>query len=158
MAVIYQASQTTTWATASSVTITKPTGLQEGDLMIAQIAWQYDGGNVTITPLSTWRDLDGTLNQVTQQGSGVGGGLAQAVQYRIADANDVAATNFTWNISSSVTEIGGAIMVVRGQALTTPIPDWGAATVVDSNTPSFANTVTPTVANSLLVMLGTVSE
>lgn len=89
MAVAYESLQTTAWASSASITITKPTGLAVGDLMIGRIY-----GNIstdTPTAPSGWTQL------VVQNISG----RRNIVYHKIANAGDVAATNFTWSWSGA---------------------------------------------------------
>jgi hypothetical protein len=141
MAVAVQSSQSTPFASANSVVITKPSGVVVGDLLIAQIV--IEGGNgVSVTPPSGW-------NAITQVNNG--GEIGVAVFWKIATSTEVAASNFTFTLSTTVRTAGG---MVRIDGHSSGIPIWTSlgASVTNSATPSFANSITPAVANSLIMM------
>lgn len=130
MAATFQSVASTTPANGTSVVITKPTGLSVGDVMIAHI-----GNTASISTLSGWASL---LN-------GNNGSVRFSVQYKIADAGDVAATNFTFSGSSGY--IGGAIYRISGGSIiTSPLTTW-TGTSANLNIG-----VTPS-ANDLLLIL-----
>lgn len=93
MAITYQSIQTAS-GDDNSVTVTKPTSLAEGDLMIAGIVSEYGGaGNASVNTPSGWTkvgDVDVSTNDVNL-----------AVFYKIADSSDVAASNFTFTSAGS---------------------------------------------------------
>lgn len=138
MAVAIQSSSSTAWAGANNVVITKPSGLIVGDLLIAFVFYQ-DGG-ITITPPSGWTTLRTTTD----------GNIAIWSFYKIATSTETAATDFTFGASSSI-EIGGGMVRIDGFP-TSPIWTSAGATTTSTATPSFANTITPAVADSLLIM------
>jgi hypothetical protein len=138
MAATVQSVSTTAFATSSSVTITKPTGVSVGDLLIAQISIVLDTD--TISTLSGWTHV------ISNQPAGP---TKTSIQWKIADSSDAAASNFTFN-ASGVGTIGGAMIRIDG-FVTPPSLNYSAIRVVNNNNPSFANTVTPTAINSLLL-------
>lgn len=156
MAVQFASVQTTNGlsADAGTIVITKPTSLAVGDLMVAHIFYQRAA---TMTPLTGWYNLAGTVDSATTVDDTQA--MKASVQYKVADAGDVAASNFTWTFTVDTTVArGGAIYRIIGQDLDTPIGASNQTLAVGSATPSFAIGITPPVANSLLLMLATSSE
>ena len=143
MAAAVQSSSTTAWASASTVVITKPSGLAVGDLMLGHVGVN----NQTVTAPAGWTTV---INDVF---SGGGDTEREYVFRKIADSTDVAATNFTFTLSGSAT-CAGAMYRIDGFSAGTPIYTFDEAETLDSTTPVIANTVTPLVANSLLILLG----
>lgn len=134
MAVAYQSYNFTARATATSVTITKPSGLAVGDLMIAQIQTNASSGAITVP--SGWTLIDSTTSWRIN------------MYYKVAVSDDVSAADFTWTTANSAV-ISGGIVRITGQNPVQPIF-------------SYSKTVTPadplnipsidTVADSMLLM------
>lgn len=123
-------------AIAAPLVIAKPSGLEVDDMMIACI-----GGE-----LATWTAPSGWTLLLTQNGTG--GNSKAAVYYKIADAADILATDFTWT-DSSTDGIGGIIYRITGADITTPpVVEVDTST---SFTPSYDVTITPE-PNNLLIM------
>lgn len=95
--------QNTAFASGSSTTITKPTGLAEDDLLVAFICQFID--NETLSTPSGWT---ARYNDSTGNGS-------VAIFTKVATSADVAASNFTFS-ASSTTIVGGALFRVTGVA------------------------------------------
>lgn len=98
-----------------SITITKPTGLAVGDIMVAFITDTSSDINDDITGWSEHPSVD------------LGGGNnGMKIYYKIADAGDVAASNFTFLFDDSLgnggssTYMSGVIVAVQG---TSPVID-----------------------------------
>ena len=126
-----------------SIVITKPTGLAEGDFMIACI---YNGDTADTATLTGWTSL-ATLND--------GGNSRFTILYKVASAGDAAASNFAFTtggnvISGTITRITGASFSGADNIVYDLDFDNGAST-----TQTFTGGVTPAVANSLLLMGGT---
>ncbi len=120
--------------TASSV-VTKPVGLAVGDLMVAQVVTE---AGVTITAPSGFTSIRNDTNV-----------FKSTLYSKIADSGDVAATNFTFSFSPSSVNSAG-IVRVTGNAGVLALTAQASASVTNSASPSFANTVTPK-ADSLLL-------
>jgi len=141
LAVAIASSATTVEAGATTITITKPTGLAAGDLMVAAIHSYTIAG--TVTPPSGFTQLDQDTN----------GTFQQTVYWKIADSADAAAANFTWTFQNSNSHVGG-LMRITGHDPQSPITTSASdASVVNDQTPDLAVSVTPTYANSLLLLL-----
>ncbi len=143
MAVAYESSTTVAPTTASSIALTKPSGLAIGDLMVAHLLLTV-GQTVSSAPTGfTFKD---TATDSTSL-------FTSDIYYKTADSGDVAASTFTFTLSGS-SSCGGALLRVSGATSSTSISEYGEANiVVSTTTPSFANTVTPHVASSLLLFM-----
>lgn len=108
--VVETVSATATGSSTSTVTITKPTGLSEGDLMVALLsAYSGDGGQSA----SSYNTKSGwTL------GAGVNddNDIVLSLQWKIADASDVAASNFAFNTNATADNVAGKLLRASGQA------------------------------------------
>lgn len=127
---------------SSSVTITKPTGLTVGDLMVATIAGE---DNAALTTLSGWTALqtDTTIAATV------------SVQYKIADSSDVAASNFTFTNSNSK-NMAGAILRISGHAPTALFSDSGKKVTENTDVGSFSfsgDTISPRTDAELIIVL-----
>lgn len=118
---------------------TKPTGLAVGDMMIAVLTYDTNS-NDDPTAEDGWTLL--YLNET---------GIRNACFYKIADSDDVAATNFTFTYPSGMTGAGGSLMRWSGVGAITA----GSQTRINSSTstPTFTTGVTPSVANSYLIFV-----
>lgn len=123
----YQSSQTSAIAASTSVTITKPTSLAVGDLLVAHLMAQGSSVGAFTVP-SGWAE---DINRVTA--GSVGDDCRLQVLTKVAEAADVAASNFTFTISaadrtggglSRVTNYGkksGSGSVIQEDSVTTPV-------------------------------------
>lgn len=133
---------------STTIVITKPTGLAVGDLMVAHLVRTDNDQNSRTWSLSGWTtavDVQGNDTAISSSG--------MAALYKIADSGDVAASNFTFTISSTADFLAGAIYRISGHSISAPINTSASAFVNNDETPSFGNTVTPTFADCLLLML-----
>lgn len=151
MAAVVESVSTLNWTSKSSgdtFSVTKPTGLAVGDLMVAHIGGVKDSASdFTFGEPSGWTQL------LAQDTGGLNNRARIEVAYKTADASDVAASNFTWTLSSASAWVAGAIYRISG-AGTAP---YGAIAVEESGTltPSFSNSVTQLHANSVVLFLYT---
>ena len=97
----------------------------------------------TIAPPTGWTLIGRQDNAVVQANS-------LALYWKAADAADIAATNFTFALGGGFAHSSGGIQAVPGIDTRTPYD-----VVVGNNTPSGTShttgTITPTVANSMIV-------
>jgi hypothetical protein len=143
MAVILESVSTTTFASGTTLTITKPTGLAVGDLMI--LHYTLTGAGDTILNETDW------THEVDNYQVGTGD-VKTGVMWKIATSGDVAASNFVFDVGNSSAPVGGAIMRISGAANVGLLNE----VVDDSNntdTPTFTNSVTPISINNLLIFL-----
>lgn len=82
----FRSSATNTVTSGSSIAVTKPSGLAVGDLMIAVLAC-----DVGINTPTGWTSLGGITTLIHN-----------AAFWKLADANDVAASSFTFTFTTSV--------------------------------------------------------
>lgn len=151
MAVAYRSHNnvgfTTTSGGARTITITKPTGLTAGDYMVAMI--MVVDGIGTAEAVSGWTLLGGTTSQSNKQ---------IIVYGKTATAGDVAATNFTFLVISgngdSNDYIAGTLIACSGTAPISQAVFLGAGEDIDNSsaTQVYTGPITPTVADSVLIM------
>jgi hypothetical protein len=141
--VAYQATNTVA-SGSGTVVINKPTGLQVNEVMVAHIA-NGGGAGSAVALKSGWTNIAATT--VTNH--------AQRVMYKIADASDVAASDFTFNVSGEGENQykGGAIFRITGSALINFVDSTNNAGYAGTSSINVDAHVTPTNANSLLLML-----
>jgi hypothetical protein len=147
MAVQFQSAETTTgvesYTGSGNVVATKPTGLSVGDVMIVWIV-NYAQSPAGISSPAGW----------TQVYSSGHANLAAKAYSKRADSSDVAASNFTFPVSGGTGFIyaTGAIYRITGVS-PSAIIDVQNATSFNSGSVNVDCSVTPTVANDLLLML-----
>lgn len=148
MAVAYESVSTLSWISKSAgdtFSISKPTGLAVGDMMVAHISGVKDAAtDFTMSDPAGWTAL------LAQNTSGTANRARMQVAYKVADSSDVAASQFTWTQQSSSALVSGAIYRISGAS--------GITGAIDSDetadaTPVFTNTITQTYADSLLLFL-----
>lgn len=149
MAVTVQSVSSVARATlTTTITVTKPTGLDVGDLMVVHLSRSDNDQNSRTWSLAGWTTATDTQGNDTGIGSS---GIAAL--YKIADSSDVAAANFTFTVSSAADLIAGVIYRISGHSISAPINASSGVFVNNDETPSLANTITPTFADCLLLML-----
>jgi hypothetical protein len=140
-------STSTANGTAGSITITKPTGLAVGDVMVAVLsAARSSATNPFIQTASGWT-LVATEDPALASAS---------VQWKTATSGDVAASNFTFSCLNTTSVImSGAILRVTGLSTVSPyigeISSNTVSAVVDT-TVTFSGSVDIAVDNCLVVM------
>ena len=136
---------TGTWGLANppTTTITKPSGLAVGDLMVAFIA-NTSAGTGCDTPAGWTKIRDGGA-----------AGHSSSAFYIVATATETAASNFVFVATGGGNaRMGGGILRITGFVAASPIDTSnGAASVANDSTPNYTMTVTPTLANSLLLFM-----
>lgn len=149
MAIAYQSVQSASSDNTGSVTITKPTSLAVGDLMVAGILVDADGGGTQLASISTpsgWTQ-EALLDIFSTGRSALG------VYTKLADSADVAASNFTWSGTGDT-----ASMTMTGQILR--VTGWGGEAGQTSATSTAASTTltmtgitpSPAIASSLYIV------
>lgn len=123
----------TTFSSTNSLVITKPTGLAVNDLILAVVT---DDGS-TITPPSGFA-LYASNTSVF-------------VYYKVADTNDVAATNFTFGFTTTIIRMGG-MMRIYGHQFTSPLSAYTTSTADNTFSPTLGSTITPSNTDSLLII------
>jgi hypothetical protein len=140
----YVASDTST-VSGSSMTINRPAGVAQDDILIAQITVK---GTQTITPpsgASAWTLIDSST-------SGTGGNeITQAVYWRLVGVLASEPGSYTWSWSSSDRATGG-IGVFRDVDTADPI-DVSGVRINDGSSTVTLPTLTTSSANAMLVAL-----
>jgi len=128
---------------ASSIAITKPTGVASGDLLLAMVAIRGGTGNGTITaPSGSWALVDRTDS---------GTSITLAVYRLIAGGSEPG--SYTWSWSSGNQKSAGAIQAYRGFDTVTPIDAHaGQSESTPSATTHVAPSVTATAGNEMRVL------
>lgn len=119
------------------LTVAKPTGTVDGDVMLAQIAGR-GSGTMTCTPPAGWVEV---LNQTRSTGG-------RLFVYRKVASAEAASYDFTLSGASSH---AGAILSFSGVNTTTPVDVFASAEGAAS-TDHVCPSVTTTVPNAVLVM------
>jgi hypothetical protein len=138
MAIVVESTATNFASNASGLTITKPTGLTDGDLMVAVLSL-YGGGSSNATETDTWSTLSGWTSAI---GANYNSHVSHSIQYKIATAGDVAASNFTFSATGSARGLTGGIIRCSGHAPVIP----QVVGVTDSDTNGSGSTFTGTLS------------
>lgn len=127
--------------TTTSATVNKPTGTQDGDLLLAFVSnYNGFGGDISVVP-SGWTLL-GTRTQWRQ-----GGDFYARVYYKIASGEPA---SWTWQ-ASVATEFIIDVVAISGVDTTTPINQSSQNTSASSTSTAAGTSVTPTVDNCLVL-------
>jgi hypothetical protein len=147
MAVTFQSVSAVARATiAASITVDKPSGLAVGDLMVAHLVRRDNDGTSRDFSRSGW-------TVITNTNANDGGGTASwtnAALYKVADAGDVAASNFAFTLSSTGDFLAGAIYRIDGQN-SSPVSAVSTSIIQNSTSPSYTG-ITPD-ADSVFLFL-----
>lgn len=148
--VSYVASATTKTTSATSLTVTKPTGVTTNDVLIATItASRGDSTVSTFTPPAGWT-LVGSQSSTTSTKSN-----AMSVYYRVATASE--ASSYTFAISSGLTGAVVGVSAYRGVDTSAPIDQKsgnGQSSRASFTTPGIA----PTVSGGALLAMFSVDS
>lgn len=147
MAIVVESSATTAWQSATTLTITKPTGLAVGDILFAMIS---TGSGATVSTPSGWTQIR------SDAVAGATGNTRSTFLYTIADSADVAASNFAFTISGSARNAGGLLRISgAGES-------WQGSVNTQQNdgttTPLTVGTLTPERTGSLIILAVTGGE
>ena len=142
---------TSTKATVSgttTITINKPTGVVQGDVMIVNIAQEYSGGGLIDPTLTGWTKIDGKalLSGATN--------YRGTVLYRVAGASE--GTNYTFSMSSGGSYTVGTIVAFSGVDVSgaTPFDVTPGTITIGSNAAVSATSITTATANAAVIMFG----
>lgn len=127
-----------------AITITKPTGLAVGDLLLGLFGMV--AGN-TMTVPSGWTALS---NSTSTWGLS---NLDVAAMYKVADSSDVAASNFSFDVSDGTGALTGTLFRVSG--FNTSSISGGGASASDTSTSSTRShtiALTPTQTDCILFL------
>lgn len=128
-------------STVSNIILAKPVGLAIGDLMFAHV---YTSSSTYNTPTG-WT--------LTKQETGP----VHAVFYKVADADDVAATEFVFAIASGTANTGGIMFRVTNQRVVSPVSNSESQNNASSATVT-SDGFTPTYPSSLIMFFVAAAE
>lgn len=122
----------------TGVTLNKPSGTIDGDLLIAYLGLR-SGSTAVITPPAGW-------TQITSVGDGTGHKTLVAY-YKVASSEP---SSWNWGFNSS--EVFASVLRITGADILNPIPVFNVAnTPVSVTALDFAETITPTSPNNLVL-------
>lgn len=142
MSALYQSSSVTNLINTGTLTISKPSGVVDGDLMIAIIHLNYNNTVITINAPAGWT-LIRTTNATTN-GSSIR-------SYRKVASSE--GSSYDWTSSAgNPTGWGGSILRITEFNTSTPVlADNGAGSTGSATSLTFADTVTPTAGYQLIL-------
>jgi len=149
MAISYESIQSQTDDGSATITITKPTSLAVGDLMVAFIGSGQDA--TTNSSLAGWTEVDGVAD-ASFWGANPGNNTCLA---KVADSGDTAASNFTFTKGGGNDESVGAILRFSSDVGSFDIDNLivsDAQAAAGNPTITFVGGVTPVGGSSYLVM------
>lgn len=139
----------TSLSSGGTLTITKPTGLAENNILVAHLSAVKTGGSN-----ADWNTPSGWTSLLNQNEAGNSNSEARlTVFYKIADSSDVAASNFSFVTNSNAAYCAGALYRISNPSSVIGAID----SEIDTTTPTFTNTITPR-ANSLILFLTTAAD
>ena len=157
--IIQRGVATTATSTTTNVTINKPTGLTEGDIMLANIV-QSDNDNAVLNnaTLTGW-----TLVAGEEFGNIGNDSWWGTILYKVATVTDVAAVNFTFVGDADADDIEGGIIAFSGVAVTGGVAggpfDVLPGTINNIITDDFSATAITTVTdNAAVIMFGMIGD
>lgn len=126
----------------TSVSITKPTGLAVGELLVSMVVNNTSGtGGTSVDLKAGWTNI--------QTGGTTDSSLR--IQYKIADASDVAAGSFSFTSTTSGVHAGTILRITGNRS--TGFIGVSEADTSSGTTISFTGSSTPTVDNCLVLMM-----
>ncbi|MGQ0826762.1 MAG: T9SS type A sorting domain-containing protein [Bacteroidota bacterium] len=149
-AIGYRASATASCACGSgtTLTITKPTGVASGDLLIAQITMRLGAGYGSYTDMITpagWTQLDMIVTPSAQ--------IITFIYYKIAGGAEPASYGFTDN-SVNLTDRVGAIVAYTGVDATSPFEAYVGQQTPSGSTHTTACALVTTTGSIIVTMHG----
>ena len=141
MGFVIQSTSTNNSNNANSIAIPKPSGLAVGNLMVAVLT-ANDAATTSVTTLSGW------TSAITQSGNG-----GASIQFKIADAGDVAASNFTFAFSRT-TVVAGSMLRLSNNLITGILGGTNAynASITATSSPTNTISITPSSKEALIVV------
>ena len=133
---------TRTTSSSSSLSISRPTGVVAGDIMIANIATQ---GNNIAAASTGWTRITG---------SALGGSLTKygTLLYKIAGSSET--SSYTFTLGSGTTGGAGAIIAFSGVDNTNPFDVAPGTISTTTSTAVAAGSITTVTPNSVIIMFG----
>lgn len=138
----YKSIANTVETVGNTLVLVKPSGVVDGDLMIAVIGWD-NGIARTLTTLAGW-----TLVQTDSQSVGQ---TAMATYYKVASSEGA---SFTWTFSGSTTSWGATVRIDtynQSSPIATSNKSSTDSSASPTNSLTFSDSVTPSSSNSLIL-------
>ncbi|MBL0356953.1 MAG: hypothetical protein IPP72_08695 [Chitinophagaceae bacterium] len=162
--IAFRAAQSAT-TTTTSLSISKPTGLVVGDIMIANIL--QDGNDPSNFVDATGNGFAWTLIGTSGTNLLTSGNdrWRSTLLYRVATAADVAATTFDFDLDAQSDDAVGGIAAFSGVAVTGGVSSspfdvapGNALTNIANDNSLTASAITTATNNAMLVMLGAIAD
>ncbi len=157
----------------STITITKPTGLAVGDVMIANIVQtNYDYSNLNNPTNNGWSVVDGRIISESNYSNYYHAWRYKwygTLLYKVATASDVAASSFVFTLDNDADDGNGAIVAFHGVDVTGGFDASGNANsgpfdvapgnfnIITDNSAK-ASSITTATANAAIIMFGIESD
>jgi hypothetical protein len=146
MALVVESTSFTNWSSSevNTIDVTKPTGLVVGELMVAHVTAAENSGPAVALPTG-WTNIS--------TASGNGGDVSTRTMYKIAQAGDVAASDFTFTSSVNASMSGGMYRI-SGAPPQSTIQDFDNSAMQSLSSNLLMNTtilLEPVVPNSLFI-------
>lgn len=140
-------------AATTNLTITKPTGVAVGDLLVS-VLYGVDA-NASINS-GTWSLLSGWTNAITNNLDFTGGasGVSCSIQYKLAGSSDVSASNYTFSHTNAET-LRGYIVRASGANQSNPLGATDSELNTTANSSTFTGNIsayTPPENGALVIM------
>lgn len=127
-------------ANTGTTTVTKPTGLQVDDLMLAFICMNDDAA---ATGPSGWTKYDDDVDTTNH--------FRSQVWYKVATSTETAATDFSWTTTAGATSpMWGAISAYRGVDTAAPINTAANSSFTTSTNPVTGPSITTTATSTIV--------
>jgi hypothetical protein len=128
----------------STIVVNKPSGVVDGDLMVAFIHTQFNSSAQSLTAPAGW-----TLVRTTESSPGSAGSCIKSY-YKIASSEG---SDYTWTYVTALgAYCGGSILRITDHNASTPVLTSNGASGGTGTSISSACTVTPTNGNQLILM------
>lgn len=151
----------------TTITITKPSGIQVGDIMIANITQNETSGGIDLGDNATssgWILIDGRALNNAENPEYWG-----TLLYKVAIASDVTATNYAFALDPQADGGVGAIVAFRGVDVTGGVTATGAAggpfdvdpgiiNNINTDNSLNASAITTTTTNAAVIMFGLIGD
>lgn len=147
---------TTNTTTSTTLTISKPSGLAVGDIMIAQIV--QSGNNGGVNSIGDAYSTDASWTEVA--GSNIRSDWSNycraTLLYKIVTFSDVSATNFSFTLDGNSDDGEGGIVAFTGVNIGSPfdVTPGNAYTNISNDQTLTATSIITVTANSVVIMFG----
>lgn len=109
-------------AGATTLVVTKPTGLADGDLLVATCFVNADSSAITMTTGgATWTLLSGQLWTNSANGAGT---ETMGLFYKVVTSAASEPASYTFNFGGQTRKAAGAVVAYQGVDTSNPIADW----------------------------------